>query len=675
VNIALRIRIFCLFAALVLPSVGSAQESTASIPFGPTSAGKEFYLSMPTNYEDPLATQHYIRLYITSAIQTRVEIQVEGLTKKTLTTVPYDVVTFDLTKSEAQAISRGNSDPVPDDTLLSNKAVHILADDPITVYVMNRASFTSDGMLALPVNGLGQEYIIASATDAISGFQDYLMPSQYVIVAPYDSTEVTIINAMNTPSHKAGDTVTITMAQGDVYSAMSGVHEGDLSGSYIRANRPVAVVAGENCTFLPDSRYYACDHLVEMMLPVNAWGKRYHSMPYATRLKGDLYRIFAGEDSAKVYINGVLLATLSKKGGPRGVGWIEFLPPSRGPMEFTSDKPIYVAQYNNSQDYDGVQTDPFYCVLTPVEQYQKEFVFTTPSNDFPKNYINLVCDSLAFREIEIAPGGTEQFKKLWQVYGEDVKAFKSQIDGLSYVGKTFTIDPGAYRIRGPRPFAAYIYGYSPYDSYGYPLSASVADKSVGDTIPPIINAEGGPSAGTLVMTIEGNIGTGTTTPLSTIDIDPAESFNCALEVDDFRPGVSWTVPARLSISDAESEARGVVVVCDMAGNCRRDTFEFSSVSGVPNDAESAVAVAPVVAPNPLSGEQGTVRYSLRREANVSLGLYDAAGHRVRTLIEERRIVPGAHEEIIATSGLSAGVYYCRMIVDGREYNLPITVVR
>lgn len=50
-------------------------------------------------------------------------------------------------------------------------------------------------------------------------------------------------------------------------------------------------------------------------------------------------------------------------------------------------------------------------MLTPLEQYQKQFVFCTPAADFPKNYINVVCDSVGFYDLELAPGGSNNFKK------------------------------------------------------------------------------------------------------------------------------------------------------------------------------------------------------------------------------------------------------------------------
>ena len=117
------------------------------------------------------------------------------------------------------------------------------------------------------------------------------------------------------------------------------------------------------------------------MTPVETWGTFYHSLPFQNRVKGDTYRVFAGAPDAKVFINGELYATLPGFGGADGFGWLEYREDQRRPLEFSSDKPIFVAQYNNSQTYDNsTSTDPFFMILTPVEQYQTDLIFTTPED-------------------------------------------------------------------------------------------------------------------------------------------------------------------------------------------------------------------------------------------------------------------------------------------------------
>jgi hypothetical protein len=568
-----------LFTLLLFTICGqlSAQNS---LPFGPTNAGQDFWVSFPSNWEYQ-ATQKYIRLYITSPVRTRVAVYSGSTLLDTLYTIPYDIVTVDLPQNIAQAIVRDDAAPIPNDQVYVNKAVHVVADDPVVVYGMNRSNYTSDGMLMLPVSSLGQEYVVASASDVADGISQKL-PSQYLVIAPYDTTTVTITNPWDTPNHQAGSSFTITMNSGDVFSSMSTGFGGDLSGAWISADKPVAVAAGQNCTYLPNRNYPACDHLEEMLFPVSAWGELYRSVPYATRKKGDLFRIFAGADNAKVYINGILYATLPKKGGVMGSGFVEFLPPERGLFEFSSDKPIMVVQYNNSQQYDGVQSDPFYAVLVPVEQYQKEIVFTTPSGDFPQNYVNLVCDSATLFQIEIAVGGTSNWTKLTATYGADFKTFPTKVNGMTYIGKTFMINPGTYRMRGPDPFTGTIYGYGSYDSYGYPLAASVANISVDDSSNSIISRNVDCNGDVIAAVQDMPEASSLRTNISAVTLDPVASSNYTIEVNPFIPGRDRSATYTMRVLDRTKDAIGVIVASDMHGNITRDTVRYAATGIAPD---------------------------------------------------------------------------------------------
>jgi hypothetical protein len=575
------------------------------VPYGPSNLGKEFYFSFPTNYEDPTASAQYIRLYITSPVRTRVQIYTGTILKKTLFTVPNDIVSFDLTKFEAQALSRDTRQDVPPDLIYRRHAVHVIADDPIVLYGMNRTSYTSDGMLILPVNALGTDYVVAAAKDYLTGgfFPDKL-PSQFVITAAFDATTVSIETPMETPSHRAGEVYSIQLNKGDVYSSMSFGPGGDLTGAVIAASKPVALTAGQNCTYLPDQRYPACDHIEEMEFPISTWGTVYHSVPFATRLKGDLFRIFASEDGTDIYINGVKKFNLTRRGGPEGAGWVEYLPPTRELLEFSSNKPIMVAQYNNSQQYDGVVSDPFFMVLTPVEQYQNQFVFTTPKpGDFQGNYLTIVSDSAGYDKIEFSKTGSNDWKNLAQSIPRAVKSFVSTVNGRRYVGVTFDIDPAAYKMRGPEPFAAYVYGFGSYDSYGYPLSAALSDLRSPDVDRPLVtktkDCNGFVTADVLDMPEDINIRSN----LSSVDLLP-ESFNYAIEVDYFEAGLSPGTSYRLRVVDGTKDALAIVQIYDKAGNVTYDTTTFTAVNVVadPNDVDFGTL---------FTGQSGTRTLTLR----------------------------------------------------------------
>jgi len=549
------------------------------VPFGPTNVGRDFWFSFPANWDNPTATQYYIRLYITSGVETRVRIYVGGSFMKQITTKPYDVVTYDFTPVQAQVFTRRDVDPVPPDQVYKNKAIHVEADDPIVVYGMNRTSFTSDGILVLPTNGLGRQYVVASYAAVADGSIQEL-PSQYMIVAPYDGTTISIEQTSRTESHPEGDRFGINMDKGDVWSSMTRGYNGDQTGVTIYASKPVFVVGGQNCTYIPNLiTFCCCDHLVETMLPVEAWGNFYHAVPYLGRLNGDFYRVFAAEDNTIVYVNGSQHAILSQRGGLEGRGWFEYRATGRDLIEFSANKPIYVAQYNTSSAYDGVQSDPFYLVMTPVEQYQSGVTFATPAADYPLNYLNLVCDSAAWYEMEIAQGGTENWGKLRSYSGSTnpIKFFPSKINGMKWMGTTILVQPGTYRIRSPRSFAGYLYGFSAYDSYGYPLSVAVGNRLTPDTVAPLIvkvqDCKGTVTATTTDLPEDDRVRSN----LSTIELDVQNSYNYQLDVvksPPLEPSISITHRYTLKVIDPTLDARAIYTVTDAAGNATIDTIIY-----------------------------------------------------------------------------------------------------
>lgn len=539
--------------------------------FGPDNLGTEFYLAFPANWEFN-ASRKYVRFYISSGVATKVDIYALGQFKGSITTIPNDIVTFDLSNLEGQIFVRNDQAPLPDDQVYVGKAVRIVAEDPIIVYGMNRTDFTSDGFLALPINALGKEYIVASAASVQATTQE--LPSQYMVVAPYDNTVVTVVNPMDTPNNREGIASTFTMNKGDVYSAMSVGFSGDLSGARIQANKPIGVLAGQNCTYLPTFEFPACDHIVEMLTPVETWGTFYHSLPFQERTKGDTYRIFAGEPNADIFVNGTQIATISRAGGGSGLGWIEYRPDDRRPMEISSDKRIFVAQYNNSQTYDNsTSTDPFFMILTPVEQFQTDLIFTTPGADFPKNYINLICDSAGLFEVEITEAGKDQWEKLLVQYNGNFQNFTTKINGKTYVGKTFPIQPGTYQLRGPEPFAGYIYGGGEFDSYGYPLSVATANIRNKDVdAPPIIweqECDGSVAGSTRDMPDDVNVRTN----LSTVRLLQGSS-NYDLTVEPFEASIARTTTFTLKVVDQKKDAVAIIAASDMAGNVSIDTIYY-----------------------------------------------------------------------------------------------------
>ena len=86
------------------------------------------------------------------------------------------------------------------------------------------------------------------------------------------------------------------------------------------------------------------------------------------------------------------------------------------------------------------------------------------------------------------------------------------------------------------------------------------------------------------------------------------------------------------------------------------------------------AAALTCTPNPAR-EVATLRWTLTRDAEVSIAVYDLAGRRVAEPVRSRRQSAGLHEVGLDTHGWRPGVYLGRIEVDGRVSVARLSVVR
>ncbi|MFA6569711.1 MAG: IgGFc-binding protein, partial [Bacteroidota bacterium] len=340
-----------------------------------TNAGKEFWVTFLPCFESANAVISTLKVYVSSAVKTVVTLEIPGKGYyNQRPTIPNDIIEFTIDPSLGQPYRKTDLQPAEPEQVYPGFGLHIFADDPIIVYGVTRFTATSDSYLALPVSSLGKEYIVASWADIADNgvsFGQYL-PSYTACVAAFDRTVVRFTlggtNYTTTAGGmKPGETKSVTLYKGDVFMLGSFGNLADLSGSKWRATKPVAVISGSYAAYIP-TNICCWDYIVEMELPTNTWGKEYHYTPIAGRLKNSMIKIFAKENNTNVNRDGNFLGTINYAGGLEGEGWFRMRAGegSPKPFVFSADKPISVTQYNCGQLDDGIQSDPFQMVLTPL---------------------------------------------------------------------------------------------------------------------------------------------------------------------------------------------------------------------------------------------------------------------------------------------------------------------
>ncbi|MCX7879494.1 MAG: IgGFc-binding protein, partial [Ignavibacteria bacterium] len=502
--------VFMFFLAIVFVCNSqeySDEEIKSALPkmLGATNVGKEFWFSIPPCY--PSDPTDDIKVYITSPYRTKVTIQVPGEGwQRTVMTVPNDVTMLELTPTMGQPYMKYPPDPEVPDNVFFGRGVNIVSEHPIVVYVVVRYYATSDGFLAVPVSSLGKEYIIAGypVDPMFRAVWNLPLPNVCLIVAPYDQTKVRFTlggNSMTVTAGglKPGQTREVTLNRGDVFALSTKGDGGDLSGSRVVANKPVAVVTGNQCTNIPNGNQW-CDYTVEMDLPTYTWGKDYLVPKIPGRVKPPIIRVYAKERNTTIYRDGKEFGFLKATDFTEGNRFLEtrLSPGSPRSAIISGDKPIGVTLYNTGSQEDGQPciSDPFVMVITPMEQFQKEVTFCLPGTFGGKqfrtaNYVALVYqtdengmipDDLEFAEVR---SGRYVWTKIKNRFPGVDELFAYKVNEKQYAMKILDLpSTGVFKIRAKNPFACYSFGYDWCDSYGYPTSAALADLEKPDTVPP-----------------------------------------------------------------------------------------------------------------------------------------------------------------------------------------------
>ena len=401
----------------------------------PDNRGTDFWIGFPLNYSGT----NDLTLFIASDVDGKVLIEIPGLSYREEANFIEGTVSSVLIPADAQKTLNDK---------VAQLGIHVTASAPITLYGLSQQKHTTDAFLALPTPNLGKEYFAVSYSGSAAG-------SQFMVVGTEDDTSIEIISAYKSGAREAGQLFSVTLQQGETYRLVADGIDGDLTGSQIRSDKPVAVLSGHVCTFIPSNKS-ACDFIVEQLPPVSSWGKQFITVPLASRKNGDTFRIVAANDETPIYINNSHVITLQKG------QYHEFI--LTNPSIVESGKPALLAQYSNGQEFDGIQADPFMMLVTPVGQYLSHYIVSTPADGISRNYINVVIP--------------ESSRNNLMLDGKKVETTFSTLEGTRYQTTQIAVDPGQHIIEASTPFGAYIYGFDTWDSYGYPAGTALRDLGV-----------------------------------------------------------------------------------------------------------------------------------------------------------------------------------------------------
>ncbi|HEY9116288.1 MAG TPA: gliding motility-associated C-terminal domain-containing protein, partial [Roseivirga sp.] len=416
-----------------------------------------------------------LEIFITSKATANVEILIyRNNSTRAITVNPgvthQEVISFEANNPFA---ARGSDN-------LEQKAIKITSDENISVYAFNNRQRSADATVVLPFNTLGKEYYVSAYWEdgPNDGIGTANSPSEFLIVATQNGTEIEITPTVETRSGKAaGVPFKINMSEGQVYQVQA---DDDLSGTLVKAssgqddcknfavfggNMWGRVTMGENCGTVNDPQFpggYAADQLFEQMYPTSTWGKNYVAIPYELRAKQGI-RVMAKEDGTEVRVG---LDTYTLNAGEYETFVTDQV------VAITANNPIQVAQFSLTMSCDTRTTsgtgDPFMIMLNPNEQQLNEINFNAlAATELNNYYLTVITDS-------------DQTGNL-TLNGDQVSlaSFTQVPEAPEYSYASISILKGLdYNLKSSGGFVAYIYAFGFLESFGYVAGASLENLNL-----------------------------------------------------------------------------------------------------------------------------------------------------------------------------------------------------
>lgn len=440
----------------------------------------------------------------------------------------------------------------PNGPKIGYNAFRIQSTAPIIAYQFNPLDnvdvFSNDASLLIPVNTYSDEYIAISRRQfqgqievptgqtcanfckTLPGGVCQTQGGETICIAPYRG-EITVVapqagtKVLVTPRARtlaggglaamnSGAAYEYTLEPYEVLNIKSDQDAGDLTGTVITSDKPVAVFSGHEAAVT--STECCADHLEQQMFPTRTWGRSYLATKSFTRaLESDYWRFVGVEEGT------VLTFEPASVSAPRTIGrgeWVEIV--TKADFRVSSDKPFALAQYLASsqeilktqegapckvdQDchpgYGCVQVtftekvclspqcpvegkadgcpgghtcacfavgqcycqpvgDPALISIAPTEQFRKDYVFLSP-NKYQDDFINIVAPneaSVSLDGVTVPAGNFEP------------------IGSTGFRVARLKVNDGVHRLNATLPVGVVAYGYDRDVSYGYTAGLNLTD--------------------------------------------------------------------------------------------------------------------------------------------------------------------------------------------------------
>jgi hypothetical protein len=344
-----------------------------------SSIGTDFWLGFMPNTQK---TADHITLLVSSLYETGNKLIIEYFGGGNGSASKTTIVVF--SKAEKKVI---DLDPILAETrkteTVDYQAIHIHTEKPVSLYGYSYRPTTAEGFLALPTTMFGKNYyaVCQIQNEQNSNLNVNMPEGEFLIIAPYDSTRVTITSSSCTRKesgykmlHKKNDSWQVVLMKGQTYlvrasaDTLSKITSYNLTGSFIRSDKPVAFISGHEG--VDNDGENGGGYVAEMLPPIESWQSTYNYLSLRTPNPSSdpttTLLVVAGDSNITLMLNGQIVAFMSK-GSTKTLDYYQYA--FDGTISTVNNKPIQIMEFRYGYGYfyaDKGHEPPFHSTMSLV---------------------------------------------------------------------------------------------------------------------------------------------------------------------------------------------------------------------------------------------------------------------------------------------------------------------
>ncbi len=592
--------------------------------------GRHFIIAFPDN-EIAEAGYPIQKIFISSRHDTKVSIIIDSV-ESIVTIKDGSIQSFEI-PSEYEIVASLSGQ------ILENKTIDIKSSHPITVSCYSSQVYSSDMFVAIPVSSWGKDYITMNmgndfyednynSTSSQSIENKKSRSGEFMILSAED---LTIVKVFPSASSGISSSFSMRLDKGESYLlkgyASTLKHVNDLTGTRVKANKPIGIVSGHMRSAVPikeDTIAQTKDYLMEMLPPVESWGMDFVTIPWGNKMS-TMYKIVASEDNTVIsYEDSQMGEAFSLQAGEYRV-----IDNARSTGVWSASAPIMIAQFmaryirpapggTETSDY-----DPSYAIVQPTDQYVNSVLFKTISynevgfdfnsytggrktKQYEKHFVTVIADSAA--------------RETMTLDGIPIKSLFWPTNSPYYFYMNNPISPGDHILESPvGSFSGLLYGAGEMDSYSLILGSGLKQYGSNDETTPLIFAEVNCDILTGFVSDTLGMSSGTfNSGIFYVEMDEDESYNVNFWQDQTEDNAD-IVRFGAKVIDFELDARLVVNYSDEDGNF--DTYVWDYF-GLNVNASPKVDFGDLVKGSIAEKSFYFVNTSISRTVTVSDVIYD-----------------------------------------------------